>query len=117
MKTISDHIKHIHTKPHHVRRKVAVTAAVAGTALIALVWIVGSAAHGVFALTDSSFADATAAPEAVTVVDQSGNIQNAQVAGAAAAPAVEDKNTPAHINIVDVTPKPSPKPEQTTIPF
>lgn len=117
MKTISDHIKHVHGKPHHIRRKVAFSVATTATALVAAVWLMGSLVGGTFALPNTSFADATGAPQPVTVVDQSGDIQNAQVAGAAAAPALQDADAPAHIQIVDVTPKPSPKAEQTTIPF
>jgi hypothetical protein len=114
MKTISDHIRHVHSKPHHVRRKVAFTAATTTTALVAAVWLIGSLAGGSFALPDTSFADAAGQTEGVIVVNESGD---AQVAGAAAAPAVRDEDAPAHIEIVDVTPAASPKAEQTTIPF
>ncbi|MFM2331166.1 MAG: hypothetical protein RLZZ26_673, partial [Candidatus Parcubacteria bacterium] len=91
-------------------------AGVAG--LIGIVWLVGSLSMGNFALKDTSFADAVNASSAGQVVDTTTvDGSAAGLAGAAAAPAVDEKNAPAHIQIVNVTPKPTPKPEQTTIPF
>ena len=116
MKTIFDHIEHIKGKPHHVRKRLAFGAAAVGAGLIALVWLVGSVSSGVFALKDTSFADSVGAGVAITT--QSGN--NSQgLAGAAAAPVLNEANVPAHIEIVDTTPPKAQtkKAEQTVIPF
>ncbi len=115
MKTISEHIRTIHGKPHHIRKRVAFTVAAAGASIIALVWLATSVSAGVFALKPTSFADSSGAGAAVTTVPA--NTASAGLAGAAAAPAVNDAKAPAHIDIVDVTPKSSPKPQPTTIPF
>jgi hypothetical protein len=111
MKTISDHIRHVHTKPHHVRRKITLTVAAIGTGLIAIVWLVGSVSSGVFALKDTSFADSVGT---ASVQVANGDV-NAQLAGAAAS--LKDDEGPARIEIVDIPQESSPKPEQTTIPF
>lgn len=115
MKTISEHIKHIHTKPHHVRRRIAFGAAGVGAGVLALVWLVGSVSSGVFALKPTSFADSAGAEPVTTVSGTNGASTN--LAGAAAAPAVNDANAPARIEIVDVVATSSPQPQQTTIPF
>jgi hypothetical protein len=117
MKTISQHIKHIHSKPHHVRRRVAFTAATAGAGVLAAAWLIASLGTGAFALKPTSFAQSEGE---ASVAVQSTADTGAQVAGAAAAPAVQDANAPAHIQIVDVsapTSTSTPKSAQTTIPF
>jgi hypothetical protein len=117
MKNISEHIRYLHGKPHHIRRKVAFGTAAGVAGLIGVIWLVGSVSAGSFALKDTSFADATGAAP-VDVVNANDTTATAGLAGAAAAPALEDSSQgPAHIQIVNVTPKPAPKPEQTTIPF
>ncbi len=115
MKSISEHIKHIHAKPHHIRKRVAFGIAGGCAGIIGLVWLVGSVSMGAFALKPTSFAQSTeGAPVTVVSADDTGTDG---VAGAAAAPAVQDANTPAHIDIVDVAPTSTPQAEQTTIPF
>ena len=111
MKTLSDHIHHVRTKPHHVRRKVTFAVAAVGTGLIAMVWLVGSVSRGVFALKDTSFAD-IAGTASVEVANDGAN---AQLAGAAAS--LKDDEGPARIEIVDIPQESSSKAEQTTIPF
>jgi hypothetical protein len=115
MKTIFEHIKTVQAKPHHIRKRVAFTTAGAVAGLIAVVWLVGSVSTGVFALKPTSFAQSTEGP-AVTVVGEN-DTGSAGLAGAAAAPAVQDANAPAHIDIVDVAATSSPQAQQTTIPF
>jgi hypothetical protein len=117
MKTLTQHIHHLHGKPHHIRRKIAFGTAAGVAGLIGIIWLVGSLSTGVFALKDNSFADATGAGVTPTS-PESTSAATAGLAGAAAAPAVQDSSSgPARIQIVNVTPKPVPKPEQTTIPF
>ncbi len=115
MKTVFAHIEHIKGKPHHVRRQIAFTAAAGGAGLIGLVWLVGSLSFGSFAIQGSSFADSAGQSPVITTDGVSGN-QN--LAGASAAS--QDKDAPAHIEIVDTTAtaKSSGKQtERTTIPF
>ncbi len=116
MKTVSQHIEHIKSKPHHVRKRVAFSAAFAGTGFIALVWLVGSVGTGAFALKDTSFADSIGQENTLTT---DGNSVVGGVAGAAAAPALESANAPARIEIIDTasSTRQSKKAEQTTIPF
>ena len=109
MKTIPQHIKHIKSQPHHVRKRVAFGAAATGTALIALVWLAGSLGTGAFALKATSFAENAGG---VTPSDRSAE----NLAGAGAAlPSVG----PARIEIIDTASSTSSlkKAEQTTIPF
>lgn len=113
MKTVFEHIEYVKGKPHHIRRKVAFTAAGACTAAIALVWLVGSLSMGVFALKDNNFADSTGQENVITTPQT----DTSNLAGAAAA--LSNSNAPAHIEIVDTTPVvPAQKrSEQTVIPF
>ncbi len=113
MRTLSQHIEYVKGQPHHVRKQVAIAAAAGGTALVALVWLVGSITTGAFAIGNTPAASAV-----TTGGDVSGN-QNLAGAGAAAALPQTDV-TPAHIEIIDAAPAAgaaSKKPEQTTIPF
>lgn len=114
MKTIFDHIDHVKGKPHHVRKRVAFTAAACGSGLVALVWFVGSVSFGAFAIKPNSFADSTGR-EPVIMVDRTGVRENLAGAGAA----LPSADAPAHIEIVDTTSSTSMKKqaEQTTIPF
>jgi len=115
MKTIFEHIEYVNGKPHHIRKRVAFSSAVAGTALIAVIWFVGSISAGDFAIQGSNFADSTSQGAVVeTTVAENAN-QN--LAGAAAA--LEDKKAPAHIEIVDTSSSTvaEKKAEQTIIPF
>jgi hypothetical protein len=117
MKTISDHIQHVKGKPHHVRRRVAFSAAMTGTALVALVWLVGSLGTGSFALKETSFADSS---QGTGVVVAGGDGSSAEgLAGVGAAVASDNTNAPARIEIVNVATSTSSgmKAEQTTIPF
>ena len=111
MKTIFDHIERIKQKPHHIRKRIAFGTAAAGTAVIALVWLVGNLSLGTFALKESSFADAVGTGGIEATGDVSQNL-----AGAAAA--LQDEDAP-RIEIVDTSPstQAAPKEEPTTIPF
>ena len=113
MKTIFEHIEHIKTKPHHIRKQMAFSIAGGVTALVALVWLVGSLSLGVFALSGSSFADS--AGEGSAIVTSGPGTSN--VAGAAAA--VPEVNAPARIEIVDspASTVNQKKAEPTIIPF
>jgi hypothetical protein len=115
MKKVFEHIEHIKTKPHHIRKQIAFGTAGVVTTLIAIVWLTSSIGAGTFAIRDNSFAHING-DEGVSVV--SGN-NNGQLAGAAAAPEVGNSKSPARIQIIDVatsTPS-SRKAERTVIPF
>lgn len=120
MKTVSQHIEHIKSKPHHVRKRIAFGAAAVITAVVALVWLVGSLATGAFALKPTSFAQSTG-QENPTVTDSENENHPAVggITGAAAALQNEDESTSAHIEIVDTTPSKAQtkKAEPTVIPF
>jgi len=113
MKTVFEHIEQVKGKPHHIRKRIAFTAAASGAVIVALVWLVGSLSLGVFALQQNSFADATQKSPVITTTPGA----HTGLAGAAAA--LESAGAPAHIEIVDTTPSNSAavKAEQTTIPF
>ena len=113
MKTIFEHINRVKSQPHHIRRRVAFSAATVGTAVIALVWLIGSLGTGAFALKSSSFADNTG--EATL----SENGDSKDLSGVAAVLQSAPARTPSRIEIVDSA-KPessSNKTEQTVIPF
>ena len=114
MKTILDHIEHVQSKPHHVRKRIAFTSAALSTAFIALVWLAGSIGSGAFAIRDNSFASA----------GQEGAVAGANpavsgVAGAAAALPAQSASAPARIEIIDASAPAAPQKqtEKTTIPF
>ncbi len=110
MKKILEHIEYVKGKPHHIRKQIAFGTATLASALIAFVWLAGNFAAGTFALRDSSFAASTGQGGAVVTSSTQG------LAGAAAA--LEDnKDAPAHIEIVDTTPAPKKQVEQTILPF
>lgn len=122
MKTIFDHIEQVKGKPHYVRKRVAFTAAACGSALIALVWLVGNVSRGTFAIQGTSFADSRGTASVVaTDSDSDSNSDSNRVSDSLAgvASAVPAKDAPAHIEIVDATSSPSVKKqtEQTIIPF
>src|SRR4051812_34696772 len=94
MKSLFEHIDTVKEKPHHVRRKVAFSAALGGTAVIALAWFIFTLSAGTFALQGSTFADSTQ-----PAVVASGNSANKNLAGAASA--LPAASQPAHITIVD----------------
>ena len=114
MKTIFDHIEHAKSKPHHIRKRIALTATAIGTALVAVVWFVSTLSSGAFALQGSTFAESTG-EESATVTG--GNANTEGVAGAAAA--IPDAKAPAHIEIIDSSTSTSGgnQAEQTVIPF
>ena len=115
MKTISQHIEHIKSKPHHIRKRVAFGTAFAGTAVIALVWLVSSVGTGAFALKNTSFADSTG--QGNNPVTE-GSSNTSAVAGASAG-LETNKDMPTRIEIIDTasSTRQSKKAEQTTIPF
>ncbi len=112
---ILGHIEYLKTQPHETRRKVAFGAAAAGSGFIALVWLAGSLATGAFALKGNPDV-ANAGQEAVITVTPDGT-PVAGLAGAAAA--LQEPDAPAHIEIVDTTPKKEEvkQPEKTILPF
>jgi hypothetical protein len=114
MKNVLQHIEHAKKKPHHVKKRIVFASAGIGTAFVALIWIASSISSNAFAIKGSTFAD-SAVQEQVTVVDRGSNPQN--LAGVAAA--LENKDAPAHIEIVNTSSStlPSKQAEQTTIPF
>lgn len=115
MKKIAEHIAHVKSKPHHIRKQVAFGAAAALTALIAFIWLTSSLMTGAFALKATSFAESTGNARAVVV---SGGDTSEQVAGVGAA--VSNKaEKPASVEIVDTTPssRSNSQVEQTVIPF
>lgn len=116
MKTFFEHIAYVKGKPHHIRRQIAFSVAAAGSVFVALIWFVGSAATGAFAIQGSDFAMSTGQGNAVVTTNDSGN-QN--IAGAGAAAVLQETGAGAHIEIVDTSASTSPakKSEQTTLPF
>jgi hypothetical protein len=116
MKTIFDHIEYVKGKPHHIRKRVALATAALGSGLIAIVWLVGSLATNSFAIQGTSFA---ASMEQNTIVVAPSDVGNKDLAGVAAAAALQDSGSPARINIVDTSAAAASKQqsEQTTLPF
>ncbi len=118
MKTIFDHIEHIKSKPHHVRNRIAFSAASIGTGLVALVWLVSALGTNAFAIQESSFAKSVGQESVVATDSGNGNNPvNSAVAGASAA--LSNASGRAHIEIIDTTSstRKAAQPEQTTIPF
>ncbi|MCX6787002.1 MAG: hypothetical protein NTY93_00520 [Candidatus Kaiserbacteria bacterium] len=114
MKTLFEHIENAKKKPHHIRKRIAFIGAAGVSAFIAFVWFAGSVATGAFAVQGTSFADAGVQGN----IETAGSENDSQnLAGAAAA--LQDTNTPAHIEIVNTASSAhsSKKAEQTTIPF
>jgi hypothetical protein len=116
MKNVFEHIEHVRTRPHHIRRKVAFSAAGGITALVGLIWLSASLGTGVFAIAGSSFADQTKQSALVT---SGANDSNGGLAGAAAALPYTQASAPAHIEIIDTSTSTTvgKKAEQTTLPF
>lgn len=110
MKKIFDHIEHIKSQPHHVRKSIAFGTAMICTVFVALVWLVGNLRAGTFALQVNS--PNAGENEGVTVIG------NQNVAGVGAAEAFSDESAP-RIEIIDAVPKirKEKQVEQTTIPF
>lgn len=117
MKTIFEHIEYAKSKPHHIRKQIAFTAAAGISVLIALVWLVGSISLGSFAIKGSTFADSTGKSQIVTTAKNETDSTIGGIAGAASA--LQDSNAPAHIEIIDTSASVpvKNKAEQTTIPF
>jgi len=98
MKTLFEHIEYAKGKPHHIRKRIAFTAAAAGTAIVAFVWFFGTLSSGVFALQGNSFAGNSEENGSPSTTGSDSN--SAGIAGAAAAlPA--DTSGPARIEIID----------------
>ncbi len=114
MKTVFEHIEYVKGQPHHIRKRVAFSAAAGVTALIALTWLGGSFATGAFAIRSGN-----PSAEQPTAAAASNDTNNS-LAGAAAALPPSSGNVPAHIEIVDTTAAAAPsqkQAEQTVIPF
>ncbi|MHB1769893.1 MAG: hypothetical protein ACYCPH_02315 [Minisyncoccota bacterium] len=121
MKTIFEHLERIQGKPHHVRKRIAFSAAMGGTALIAIVWFAGTLSAGTFAIHGSSFAESTGQGQIVATGNGNGG-RNQNLAGAAAAVSGTGSlngSAPAHIEIIDAASSTSSAPpeNQTVIPF
>lgn len=107
MQALFNHIAHIKTKPHHIRKQVAFTYALIGTGVITLVWLSGSLATGAFAIRNT---DENVSPSVTTSAAQG-------LAGAAAA-LQNNASAPAQIQIIDTTTTSSKKKaDPTTLPF
>lgn len=119
MKTVSQHIEQIKSRPHHVRKRVAFGTAAALTAVIALAWLVGSVSSGVFALKPTSFADSAGQENGIVVGNENGSTNLAGALAGQAAATLSSPDAPAHIEIVDTTPPKAQtkKAEPTVIPF
>lgn len=114
MKNLFEHIEHVKTKPHHIRKQVAFTMAGGVTGIIALVWLSVSLSANAFAIQGSNFADATQQDE--LLVASSTDASTTGLAGAAAA--LPDTSGPARIEIVNVaTSAPATHASATVIPF
>jgi len=118
MRTISDHIEHVKTQPHHVRERVAFGLAVLMAGLIGIVWLGVSLASGSFAIAGNGFAQATgAAPFTVNGQPALGDTSGLAGAGAALPPG----DASAHIDVIQddmgAAPKGTASANQTIIPF
>ena len=116
------HLEHIKGKPYHVRKRIVFGAAMGGTALIALVWFVGTLSAGTFAIHGSSFAQSTEQGNVMVAGNGNGN-RNQNLAGTAAFAGGEQNSTgasaPAHIESIDTATSTSNTKQTaaTTIPF
>ncbi|MFZ2167360.1 MAG: hypothetical protein WAV50_00650 [Minisyncoccia bacterium] len=115
MKKIIEHIEHVKGKPHHIRRRFALGAALGTSGFIALVWLTGSLATGAFAIQGADFSMSTG--QNGLVVATTSVSDNSGLAGAAAG--IQSSDGPARIEIVDTSsPAASKKQsEQTILPF
>ena len=113
MKTIFEHVEHVKGKPHHVRKRIAFSAAAFGTGAIAFVWLAVSLGSGVFALKGGASVENGEEKGSVTAT---AGTPTSQLAGVGAAGA---DSAAAYIEIVDAPAAAAPKKkaEQTTIPF
>jgi len=98
---LTRHLDHIRQQPEHIRRQVALSVAAVVTGVIALIWLGASVATGVFALKNTSFAEATSGvvPQ---VAQTGGGLSN--LVGAAGAALTGASQGPARIEVVDVEP-------------
>lgn len=119
MKNVIEHIEYVKGKPHHIRRRVAVSAAAFTSALIAIIWFAVNSMTGAFAIQGSTFAMSTGGDGSVATT--SARADTSALAGAAAAlpDTSASASAPAHIEIVDTTlaPAPTKKTDPTIIPF
>ena len=117
MKTIFDHIEYAKGKPHHIRKRIAFGIAGGVTAIIALMWFIGSLSLGAFAIKGSTFADSTGQQSVVVASGDENNSADNGIAGVASA--IPNASEPARIEIIDTATSSSAgnTAEQTTIPF
>ena len=116
MKTFSQHLDSVKTKPHRVRKVIAYWTAGGVAAFIGLLWLGFSLASGAYTLKNNNFAEATGLSPANAGVATTS--QSDQLAGAAAA--VGPGSSAAHIEIVNApsaSASSSASAEQTVIPF
>lgn len=112
MQALLNHIERAKGRPHHVRRKLALTLASGVTGFIALAWFAYSLSTGVFTIQGSTLADTLAPSPSFADPSAPG------LAGAAAAPQLSRASEP-RIEIIDAktsAAKPA-SPEATIIPF
>jgi len=115
MRSIFEHIERVQAKPYHIRKRVAFSVAGAGTALVALVWLIGSLALGDFAIAGSSFADSVGQGNIIATVPSDSSL----IAGAGAVVSDSAKENAPRIQIIDTTSsvKGAVKTEPTILPF
>jgi hypothetical protein len=119
MKKLFNHIETLQGKPHHIRRRIAIGSATFASALIALIWLVGSLVTGAFAIKQSSFADVSTGAATLTTTRTGEDTGASPVAGVGAASIIQTDTTKPHIQIIDTSGSSTSKkqPEQTVIPF
>jgi hypothetical protein len=116
MKTIIEHIEYLKGKSHQTRKQIALGIAGGASALIALVWLGGNIAAGTFAIKDTSFMASIGQVPSVATTSESGF---SGLAGAGAAQALKNDESPIHIEVVE-TSSSIPKgkgAEKTVLPF
>lgn len=113
MKNVFEHIEHIKTKPHHIRKQVAFGVASVGSGLVALVWLGSSLATGAFAIQETSFAESIGKGIATTPGSPAQNIAGA----AAALPVDNDEPRIEIVNVVATSSAPVQVREETILPF
>lgn len=116
MKNFFDHLEHARSRPHHERKRIAFLIASGISGLIAVVWLGTSLSVGAFAIHGTNFAEAVKLGNTV-VQYAGGNGSTRALAGASAAQS--GAAVPAHLEVIDDTPKAATTTpvEPTIIPF
>ena len=116
MKTLAHHIGTVRAKPHHVRKQIAFALALGGTAIVALIWLVGSLAGGAFHIEDTSFAAASAPAAPVATAPQNTSLLGSALSAFSSAPSAQVEVVPQN-GASAPAPAPSQSDTQTVIPF